>query len=107
MSEPRVAVLIVTSGSAQDLPACLAAVAAQEHRPLEVVVVDCASPDDSVAVARATHLQGVGLRVFELGENRGFAGGMNAGLAETDAPFVLALNADACPEPGFVGHLWP
>ncbi|MCG8461829.1 MAG: glycosyltransferase, partial [Holophagales bacterium] len=105
MKKTRVAVLIVTHDSAEDLPECLAAVVAQEHRPLELVVTDCASTDDSLIVARRADLADVPVRVLELGENRGFAGGMNAALAETDAPFVLSLNADACPDPGFVGHL--
>lgn len=91
----KVAVCIVTFNSAADLPGCLESVTS-----LPVTVVDCASTDDTVAVARRYPVQ-----VVELKENRGFAGGMNEALARTSAPFVLTLNADARPSPDFVDRL--
>jgi N-acetylglucosaminyl-diphospho-decaprenol L-rhamnosyltransferase len=100
-----VAVCIVTHNSAADLPGCLASLAALEHRPLEIVVVDCASRDGSPEVARSHAPLGLPIQIVELGENRGFAGGMNAALERTRAPFVLSLNADARPEPAFVTRL--
>jgi GT2 family glycosyltransferase len=100
-----VAVCIVTHNSAADLPGCLESLAALEHRPLEIVVVDCASQDASAEVARAHAPRGIPCQVVELGENRGFAGGMNEALARTRAPFVLTLNADAHPAPDFVSRL--
>jgi GT2 family glycosyltransferase len=97
-----VAVCIVTHNSAPDLPGCLAAVARMAHRPLEVVVVDCASADGSVETARRHAPAGIPFQALGLGKNLGFAGGMNAALRRTDAPFVLTLNADARPAPDFV-----
>ena len=102
---PRVCVCIVTYDSADDLPACLAAVAAQDYRPLEVVVVDCASSDDSVAVARAADVGDLPRQVVALGDNLGFAGGMNRAFAAGDAPYLLTLNADAVPGPDYVRRL--
>src|SRR5436305_7246377 len=101
----QVAVCIVTHDSAADLPGCLESLAALDHRPLEIVVVDCASRDGSPEAARTHAPQGIPCQVVELGENLGFAGGMNAALARTRAPFVLTLNADARPSPGFVTRL--
>lgn len=100
-----VAVCIVTHDSAADLPGCLEALAALEHRTLEIVVVDCASRDSSAEVIRAHAPQRIPFQVVELEENLGFAGGMNAALARTRAPFVLTLNADARPAPDFVTRL--
>lgn len=107
MSEasPAVAVCIVTHDSAADLPGCLAAVGALDHRPLELVVADCASGDGSLDRARELAPAGIPFRAVPLAENLGFAGGMNAALAAASAPFVLTLNADARPEPGYVTHL--
>ncbi len=104
-SSPQVSVLIVTYNSAADLPACFAAIAQQSHRPLDVVVVDCDSRDDGVELAETLPLGDLPRTVRALGRNLGFAGGMNAALALTDAEYVLALNADACPEPEFVQRL--
>ncbi len=100
-----VAVCIVTYDSAADLPACLEAVAAQDHRPLELVIVDCASADDSVAAARALGTADVPKTIVDLPENLGFAGGMNRAFAETAAPYLLTLNADARPRPDYVRRL--
>jgi GT2 family glycosyltransferase len=100
-----VAVCIVTHDSAADLPGCLAAVGALRHRPLELVVVDCASDDASLAVARAHAPAGIPLTAVSLAENRGFAGGMNEALAHTEADWVLSLNADARPAPDYLDRL--
>lgn len=102
---PRLSVLIVTYNSAADLPDCLAAVGAQTYRPLDLVIVDCDSSDESVQVVRNTPAGDVPRQVVALGENRGFAGGMNAALELTDAPYVAALNADAVPQPDFFARL--
>ena len=105
MTNQAVAVCIVTHDSADDLPACLAAVGALDHRPLELVIVDCASRDGSLERARAAAPAGIPLTAAQLADNRGFAGGMNEALARTTAPFVLTLNADARPHPSFVTRL--
>jgi GT2 family glycosyltransferase len=103
--DATVAVCIVTHGSAADLPGCLEAVAALRHRPLEIVVVDCASRDGSLETARAHAPAGLPFQAIGFAENLGFAGGMNAAFAHTRAPWVLTLNADARPAPDFVSRL--
>lgn len=106
MSEaPAVAVCIVTHDCASDLPGCLKSVAAQTHRPLEIVVADCASRDGSAESARSHAPAGIPFQAIELGENLGFTGGMNAAFKRTRAPFVLTLNADARPRPDYVARL--
>lgn len=100
-----VAVCIVTHESAADLPDCLRAVAAQTHRPLEIVVVDCASRDGSAEVARSAAAGGLARRVIALDANLGFAAGMNVAVAATPAPWILTLNADTRPRPDFVASL--
>jgi GT2 family glycosyltransferase len=106
-ADPRVAVCIVIHKDAHDLPGCFAALAGVTHRPLEVIVADCASRDGGPEVARreAARLRDVPVQVVELGENLGFAGGMNAAFARTDAPFVMTLNADAHLGPDYITRL--
>ncbi len=100
-----VAVCIVTYRSAADLPGCLAAIAELEHRPLEVVLVDCAGGDDCTAIAKAWEAPGICKQLLALDQNLGFAGGMNTAFAQTVAPFLLTLNADARPERDYVCRL--
>ncbi len=97
-----VSVCIVTHDSAADLPGCLEAVGRLVHRPLEIVVVDCASQDGSLEAARRSAPEGVPFQAIGLAENEGFAGGMNRALGIARLPFVLTLNADARPAPDYV-----
>jgi GT2 family glycosyltransferase len=104
-----VAICIVTHHDAADVPACFAALARLAHRPVEVVVADCASGDETLAVVEreGERLRGAGipLRVLALPDNRGFTGGMNAAFAATAAPWLLTLNADALPASDYLERL--
>ncbi|MEO8503120.1 MAG: glycosyltransferase [Acidobacteriota bacterium] len=102
---PRVSICTVTHNAVADLPDYFAALLSLTHRPIDVIIADCASTDASVEVAREFSGGPLSVHVLALGENRGFAGGMNAAIAASDAPFVLSLNADARPEPAFLTHL--
>ncbi|MET4003016.1 N-acetylglucosaminyl-diphospho-decaprenol L-rhamnosyltransferase [Arthrobacter sp. UYCu511] len=53
------------------------------------IVVDNASEDDSVRVARQ-----IGAKVIELEENVGFAAANNIALAESNAEFIVFVNPD-------------
>jgi N-acetylglucosaminyl-diphospho-decaprenol L-rhamnosyltransferase len=74
----------------------------EQTRPVDVVLVDNGSSDDSVELARR-ELPGV--RVVELGENLGFGRAINRAVAEVPADPVILLNNDAVPEPRFVEAL--
>ena len=101
----RLAICVVTHNDAEDLPRCLEAVAALETKPLELVVVDCASGDRSLEALEGFAAPGVTVTAIPLAENLGFAGGMNRALAASRAPWVLSLNADAAPAPDYVERL--
>ncbi len=102
---PRLAVCVVTHDSAADLPGCLAAAAALATRPIELVVVDCASRDGTLEGAAGFAAPGMRFETVALGENRGFAGGMNEAIARTTAPWILSLNPDARPAPDYAERL--
>ncbi|MGB5294324.1 MAG: glycosyltransferase family 2 protein [Thermoanaerobaculia bacterium] len=105
MEAGKVAVCIVTHNSADDVRGCLESVGALQYRPLELVVVDCASTDDSVAAIRRHMPPKLHLAHRVLDENVGFAGGMNEAISQTEAPLVLTLNSDARPDPDYLSHL--
>jgi len=92
-SAADMAVVVVTHNSSADLDACLASVV--KECPAELIVVDNASEDDSVAIAESHDA-----RVLQCGENTGFAAAVNAGVALGSAPQVFVLNPDAVVHPG-------
>ena len=77
---------------------------------LRLLVRDNGSTDGTPE-AIATHLPEAELEASQ--DNVGFAAGMNSLLARSDAPWFLALNSDAWPEPGAIatlvtaGERWP
>src|SRR5436309_10634563 len=88
----EVGIVIVTYQSEAVIGDCLRSVA---RTGAEVVVIDNASRDRTVDVAR-----GCGARVIANVVNRGFAGGVNQGVRLLDTPNVLLVNPDAVLETG-------
>lgn len=92
----ELSVVIPNHGQGDLLSACLAALerarASHPEAAFEVLVVDNGSRDDSVSRA---HRSALGVRVIELGRNRGFAAAVNRGLAARRGRHVLLLNSDA------------
>jgi N-acetylglucosaminyl-diphospho-decaprenol L-rhamnosyltransferase len=79
----------VTRDSAPELSALLDSV--DRHLPgVGLVVVDCASRDDSLEVAR----QRTGVTAIALDENVGFGRACNRGLARVATPAAVLLNPD-------------
>ncbi len=95
----KAAAVVVNYNGGDDLPRCLAALAAQTLRP-EVVLVDCASTDGTRALAAEPPPGVVGV---PLAANAGFAGGCAAGLRAVsgDVDVVGFFNPDCFPDPGF------
>lgn len=102
----KVVALVVNWNGADQLPACLAALDAQDHPDLEVVVVDNASTDGSADVLAAAEVvpRRHPLRVVRNTTNRGFAGGINDGLATSDGDAVLFCNVDVDLAPDLVSR---
>jgi GT2 family glycosyltransferase len=80
----------------------LAALLGQTPPPDEVLLVDNASTDGSLALVRARF---PGVRILSLGENRGPAAARDAGYDAARLRHVLFLDNDVVLEPGCLGAL--
>jgi GT2 family glycosyltransferase len=94
------AAVVVNFNGGDDLPQCLAALAAQSVA-VTTVVVDCASTDGS---RRWAEQPPPGVHGVPLPTNRGYAGGCNAGLAVVPlgVDAIGFFNPDCFPGPGFI-----
>jgi N-acetylglucosaminyl-diphospho-decaprenol L-rhamnosyltransferase len=101
---PVVTVVIVTWNGRDLLDACLAGLDSQDLDRLlwEVLVVDNASTDGTIEHVIRHRPE---VRVLASPVNRGFAGGTHLALAHVRTPYVVLINNDAVPEPGFLAAL--
>ncbi|WP_298462697.1 glycosyltransferase family 2 protein [uncultured Cellulomonas sp.] len=101
---PDVTVVTVTYDAADLVGACLDGLAGQRlgKRTMDVVVVDNASSDGTADLVADRHPD---VRLVRSPVNRGFAGGNNLALRALTSRYVVLLNNDAVPEPGFVAAL--
>ena len=85
-------VIIVNWNAAAYLPAALDSLfAAQGDLTMEVVLVDNASSDDSLALVRERYPQ---VQIIANEVNRGFAAGNNQGIRQARGRYILLLNPD-------------
>ena len=95
-------VIIPNWNGARFLPTCLDALHRQTYPRFEAIVVDNASSDGSQALLRAGYPE---VQLIELAENRGFAGGVNAGIRASQGEIIALLNNDTEAEPGWLDEL--
>jgi glycosyltransferase involved in cell wall biosynthesis len=94
MSAPLISVVIPAYNSAAFLAETLASVFAQDHRPLEVILVDDGSTDETLAIAQAWMPEVRTMRQ----ENAGPGAARNRGIEMARGEFIAFIDAD---------DLWP
>lgn len=99
-SGPLVSAIVVNWNGARDLDTCLPSLLSQSYRPLEIIVVDNASTDDSASVANL-----FGVRWLPLERNLGLAPALNRGAEAATGELLLFLNNDMRFHEGFVAAM--
>jgi GT2 family glycosyltransferase len=97
-----VSVTIVTWNSAVHLRDCLASVARQDYRDIELVIVDNASTDGTRDILRELESH---CRVIYNQTNTGFAAGQNEAIRAARGDWILSLNPDILLREEFVSEL--
>jgi GT2 family glycosyltransferase len=99
---PLVSAVVVAYNGVRWLEGLLPSLAAQTWRPLEVVVVDNGSMDDTADWVRREHPE---VRLVRLEPGVSLAGGINRGMAEARGEHLFILNQDITLEPDAVAEL--
>ena len=94
MPLPKVSVLMPVYAAAETLPFALRGLLAQTWTNLEVIVVDDASPDDTVAVAEAIAAADPRVTVLRQPRNQGSYAARNAGLRAATGDYITTHDAD-------------
>lgn len=100
MTEPAIDAVVVTWNNGGLIRACVDSLQRQQGVEMRVTVVDNASNDQSAAEAHRA-----GVAVVTLPANIGFTRGVQVGLAEGSAPYVLLCNPDCDAESDAVARL--
>jgi hypothetical protein len=91
-AQHTLSIVIVSWNSANELAACLAALAAAAHdAPCDVTVVDNASHDGSVDLVARSFPD---VHLIANSRNAGFASACNQGIRQSQGVYVLLLNPD-------------
>jgi GT2 family glycosyltransferase len=91
MVAPKVAIVLLNWNGRGYLQQFLPSVLASTYNNKEVIVVDNASTDDSVSFLHQNYPQ---VRIINLPENRGYAGGYNDALKQVQSDYYVLLNSD-------------
>lgn len=95
----RASLIVVSRNGEGYLGPCLCAILAQVGTEDEVIVVDNASTDGSVAAVRERWPE---VRLIENDRNLGYAGGCNIGLRVAEGDVLLMVNQDVVLRDGWV-----
>ncbi len=99
---PLVSIIIVNWNGKQLLPECLDSLRAQAASDKEVILVDNGSQDGSADYVQDRYPE---VTVVRLPQNRGFAGGNNAGMVHASGKYIAFLNNDTRTDPAWLANL--
>src|SRR5436853_7758699 len=98
--KPKVSVIVANWNGAAHLRVCLPGLQSQSFKPLEIIVVDNCSSDDSAEVARSFDVAWLPLE-----KNLGLAPALNRGASIAGGELFLFVNNDMRFDPEFVAAL--
>jgi GT2 family glycosyltransferase len=103
MESPLISVIIPNWNGARYLTTCLESLRNQTYPRVEVVVADNNSQDESLELLETEYPE---VKVVALEENRGYAGGVNAGIEAAGGEILAILNNDTEVDPRWLEELW-
>lgn len=101
-SEKKVSVVIPNWNGKHFLTGCLDSLRTQTYKNLEVIIVDNGSKDGSVSFIKENYPE---VHLIEFDRNTGFSPAVNAGIRQSQAPFIALLNNDTIVDPKWVEEL--
>lgn len=102
MNEKLVSIILVNYNGGKVLPGCLSTIFKQSYANLEVILVDNASSDDSLAWLKCEYPQ---VKVVANRANLGFAKACNQGVGAASGDYISFLNYDTVVDKDWLKHL--
>ena len=86
-----ISVVVLNWNGKEVVEKCLQSLQGQTYQPLEIIVVDNASTDDSMDLVRKKFLN---VKLILNERNLGFGGGNNVGIRASQGRYIMMLNND-------------
>jgi GT2 family glycosyltransferase len=102
LNVPLVSVIIVNYNGVNLLEDCLGSLRGQAFRDFEVILVDNASSDGSLAFVRENYPE---VKILQNRENLGYGGGNNVGIVMSKGKYLCLLNNDTKADPNWLQRL--
>src|SRR6202041_1879721 len=103
-SAPFASVIVVCWNAEATLGRCLRQLGEQDYPAYEVIVVDDASSDGTLAIAEAASASGLELQIVCSERNRGCPGARNLGLRQARGELVGFIDADGFAAPNWLSR---
>lgn len=91
---PKISILVAVYNSSAYLPQCLDSLLGQTLHDIEVLCVDDASTDNSLAILRQYAERDTRVKVFALDKNHGIAFARNVALSNASGEFICFVDSD-------------
>ena len=96
MTSPSISIVVPVYRCEERLARCLDSLIAQTFQDFEVILVDDASPDDSLAVAKSYEAKIPRCTILRHDANRGVAEARNTGVRAATGDWIGFVDADDC-----------
>jgi GT2 family glycosyltransferase len=104
-SNPLVSIVVLNYNGEKYLQNCIRTVLENKYPNFEVLLVDNASTDGSIAPIQDRYGADPRLQIIVSKKNLGFSGGNNLGLKYSKGKYIVFLNNDTTVEPDWLIHL--
>lgn len=102
---PFISIIILNFNGKEYVKRCLSSVLKSEYSNFEVIFVDNASTDESLAAVRDAFGNEKRLKIVRNKKNLGFSGGNNVGFEHAVGNYIVFLNNDTIVEPNWLTSL--
>ncbi|NMM99126.1 glycosyltransferase family 2 protein [Bifidobacterium olomucense] len=105
MANPLVSVVVPVYNVSKYLPACINSLLSQSYSPIEIILVDDGSTDDSGKIADEYSAQSPSIRTFHK-RNGGLSDARNYGIKHANGEFLTFADSDDFVSPNYIQHLY-
>lgn len=104
--KPLISIVVPMHNLERELETCLQSLSDQSYENIEVILVDDASTDGTLDLARKFCQEDRRFRILALSDNQGAAAARNQGVVLSEGDYICFVDGDDWVSPYYVENLW-